>query len=153
MHRAVTLFILISAVSIIPLTSITIISRVEKHTFFSPNFAVFDTLFIVRAYIDCWEKNNPFYFFSCTSIISTFEYKCPPPGSKLVCLQTCQKQVSQYSTRTGAEVLLKISALIDIADFVNLKFLLCPLIMFSITLKWIDLFCFWKEKLIDGYRY
>ena len=28
-------------------------------------------------HINCW-KNNPFYLFSCTSIIAIFEYKWPP---------------------------------------------------------------------------
>ena len=39
---------------------------------------IFDNLFIVRVYIDCLEKNDAFYVFSCMSIISTFEYKSHP---------------------------------------------------------------------------
>ena len=89
MHRAIkyTLFILISAVSIMPwhvsqfqgFKNIPFFQYFGTHYPFSPNFAVFDTLFNVCAYIDCWKKKQPFYLFSCTSIISTFKYKCSPP--------------------------------------------------------------------------
>ena len=84
MHYVVkcTLFILISAVSIIPLTRITI-SRVEKHTFF-PNFAVFDTLFNVCAILTVGKKKTT--LFTCFLVkhhIHHWIQSVPPPNLKL----------------------------------------------------------------------
>ena len=69
--------------------------RLKNIPFFQ-NFAVFDTLFNVRTYTDCWKKNNPFYLFSCTSIISTFEYKWPPWGLNLTLLQNLLVQLNIF---------------------------------------------------------
>ena len=81
----ITLFILISAVSLIPYTDITI-SRAKKLPFFSSNFAVFlfwyplqcMPLHKLKTNKQTNKQKNKLYMFSCASIISTFEYKWPP---------------------------------------------------------------------------
>ena len=59
-------------------------TRVEKQTFFS-QILLFLTPFSMYARtstVRLLEKlNDPFYLFSCTSIISIFEYKCTPGRS------------------------------------------------------------------------
>ena len=88
MHRAVKYTILFwSLLRVLYPKHVSQFQGLKNILIFS-NCAVFDTLFNVRAYMDCWgkkeeKKNDPFYLFSCTSIISTFEYKWSPWGQIL----------------------------------------------------------------------
>ena len=79
MHPAVkyTLFILISAVSITMYTLNMYHNFKGWKTYPFFKILLFLTPFSMYGRISTVGKKQPFYLFSCMSIISTFDYKCP----------------------------------------------------------------------------
>ena len=62
-----------------------------KNIPFFPNFAVFDTLFNVRAYIDCWKKKQPFLLVILYEHHIHLWIQVPPPPRSTKQFTTHQK--------------------------------------------------------------